>query len=309
MKQQLRVAFAYFWPGFTPDHFRAFFPYVYEKYDLVPSADPQIVFYSVFSPQFRAYADAREIHPVARLQPGNYLRVFFTGENFEPDMDACEFAMTFSALTSHPNHLRLPLWVYENRGWGFGPERLIKPPDADWEKIAAEKTRFCNFVYLHEVPFRDAIFRTLSTYKRIDSAGRHLNNMGGTGVPYAPSRVAGKIEFFRQYKFTLAIENTIWPGYMTEKLVDPMYAASIPIYVGDPQAKLSFDPASYIDFSCASSLGEMLDRVRNLDNDPSLYLKMLAAPFYRANAVPDYARENNILAFFDRIADAAMARQ
>jgi hypothetical protein len=36
---------------------------------------------------------------------------------------------------------------------------------------------------------------------------------------------------------------------------------------------------------------------------------MLAAPFYRANAVPDYARENNILAFFDRIADAAMARQ
>jgi hypothetical protein len=37
MKPQLRVAFAYFWPGFTADHFRAFFPFVYDKYDLVPS--------------------------------------------------------------------------------------------------------------------------------------------------------------------------------------------------------------------------------------------------------------------------------
>ena len=309
MKSQIRVAFAYFWPGFTPDHFRAFFPYVYEKYDLIPSSNPEIVFYSVFSPQFRAYADAREVHPVARLQAGNYLRVFITGENFEPDMGACEFAMTFSALVSHPNHLRLPLWVYENKGWGFGPERLVKPKDADWEQIARAKTKFCNFVYLHPVPFRDTIFRTLSAYKRVDSAGRHLNNMNGAMVPYVPSRVAGKIEFFRQYKFTLAIENTIWPGYMTEKLVDPMMAASIPIYIGDPQAKLSFDPASYIDFSNFSSLKEMLDYVREVDNNADLYRTMLAAPFFRRNVIPDYAREDRILAFFDRIVVAALTKR
>jgi alpha(1,3/1,4) fucosyltransferase len=156
------------------------------------------------------------------------------------------------------------------------------------------------------VPFRDAIFRALSAYKRVDAAGRHLNNMNGAMVPYAPSRIAGKVEFFRRYKFTLAIENTIWPGYMTEKLVDPMFASSIPIYVGDPQAKLSFDPASYIDFARFSSMKEMLDYVRSVDSDPNLYLKMLAAPFYRGNAIPDYARENNILAFFDRIAEAAL---
>ena len=74
-----------------------------------------------------------------------------------------------------------------------------------------------------------------------------MNNMNGWTVPMTPSRVAGKVEFFRRYKFTLAVENTIWPGYMTEKLVDPMFADSIPIYVGDPQAQLSFDPRSYID--------------------------------------------------------------
>jgi hypothetical protein len=133
--------------------------------------------------------------------------------------------------------------------------------------------------------------------------------MNGWTVPMVPNRTAGKVEFFKRYKFTLAIENTIWPGYMTEKLVDPMFAGSIPIYVGDPQATLSFDPASYVDFTRFATMKEMLAFVREIDNDRELYFKMLAAPFYRGNVVPDYARDENILAFFDRIAAAALARR
>jgi hypothetical protein len=305
----IRINFAAFWPGFHPDHFRRFFSFVYDKYDLVLSPEPEVVFYSVFSRQFVPYADPRNHPPVTQLPPGKFLRVFMTGENFEPDMTSCEFAITFSSLVSHENHLRVPLWVYENRAWGFGPERLVKRPDTDWEKIAAEKTAFCNFVYLHPVPFRDAIFKTLSAYKRVDSAGSHLNNMNGWTVPMSPSRVGAKVEFFRRYKFTLAVENAIWPGYTTEKLVDPMFAHSIPIYVGDPQAQVSFDPSSYIDFACFPTMKEMLEFVREVDDDRALYLKLLAAPFYRNNAVPDYARDATILAFFDRIFATALARR
>jgi hypothetical protein len=162
---------------------------------------------------------------------------------------------------------------------------------------------------LHAVPFRDAIFRKLGEYKKIDSAGRHLNNMNGWTVPMSPNRVAGKVEFFRRYKFTLAVENTIWPGYMTEKLVDPMFANSIPIYVGDPLATRSFDSASYIDFTEFPDLNQMFEFVREVDNNCDLYLKLLAAPWYRSNTVPDYAREETILAFFTRIAEAALARR
>jgi alpha(1,3/1,4) fucosyltransferase len=308
-RRQIKTAFAYFWPGFTPEHFRSFFPFVYDRYEFIPSTSPEIVFYSVFSPQFRPYADPRELYSVTRIRPGPYVRVFITGENFEPDMNACEFAMTFSTLIDHPNHLRLPLWVYENRRFGYGPERLIKSADMNWERIAAEKTEFCNFVYLHGVPFRDALFRRLSEYKKVDSAGPHLNNMGGWTVPMSPNRVAGKVEFFRRYKFTLAVENIIWPGYMTEKLVDPMYAWSIPIYVGDPQAKRDFDPAGYIDFTGYAAMNEMLEFVHEVDKNRDLYLKMLSTPYLRSNRLPAYARDETILAFFDRIAEAALSRR
>jgi len=309
MKPTIRVAFAAFWPGFHPDHFRRFFPFVYDKYDIVPSQDPDVVFYSVFSQAFQPYANPSLRPPITRIAPGKYVRVFLTGENFEPDMSTCEFAMTFSSLVDHENHLRLPLWVYENRAWGYGPERLIKRADIDWEKVAAEKTQFCNFVYLHPVPFRDAIFNQLKAYKRVDSAGSHLNSMNGWTVPMTPSRVGAKVEFFGRYKFTLAIENSIWPGYMTEKLVDPMFAHSIPIYIGDPQAQLSFDTSSYIDFSRFPTINQMLEFVREVDNDRALYLKLLAAPYYRNNVIPEYARDATTLAFFDRIFATASARR
>jgi hypothetical protein len=309
MKPQIRVNFTSFWQGFTPENFRTFFPYVYEKYDLVLSQSPEVVFYSVFAPGWRLHANPSDPTNVPRLKPGKYLRVFLTGENVEPVMDDCEFAMSFSALLVHPNHLRLPLWVYENRGWGYPPDRLVKDPGTDWERVAQAKTQFCNFVYRQTVPFRDRMFEAVSAYKHVDSAGQCGNNMNGWMVPRAPSRLAGKVEFFHRYKFTLAIENAIWPGYETEKLVDPVYAGSIPIYAGNPMARANFDPAAYIDFMNFGSLKEMLEFVREVDNDPNLHLKMLAAPFYRGNTVPDCARDDKILAFFDRIFEAAIARR
>ena len=96
---------------------------------------------------------------------------------------------------------------------------------------------------------------------------------------------------------------------MTEKLVDPMFAHSIPIYIGDPQAQLSFDTSSYIDVVRFLDLKQMLEFVCEVDNDRSLYLKMLSAPHYRNNAIPDYAHAERIVAFFDRIAAAAVARR
>jgi alpha(1,3/1,4) fucosyltransferase len=310
MRPPVRVAFALFWPGFTPDTFRDFFPYVHEKYDIVSSATPDVVFYSVFTlPVQRVYADPRHPEAMPTIRPGDYVRVFFTGENVVPVMERCEFAISFALDLDHPNHLRLPLWVYENRPWGYGPEQLVKDADTDWEKIGDEKTKFCNYVYANPVSFREEVFRRLSKYKHVDAAGRCSNNMNGWTVPRDPNRLAGKLEFLKQYKFTLAMENALWPGYMTEKIIDPIYVNSIPIYVGDPQARRSFNPESYIDYASLGSIREMLEFVREVDNSRDLYLEMLAAPFYRNNAVPEYAREDRILAFFDRVFEAALARK
>jgi hypothetical protein len=49
----------------------------------------------------------------------------------------------------------------------------------------------------------------------------------------------------------------------------------------------------------------MIDFVRALDSDRKMYIDTLSTPHYRDNAVPTFAREATILAFFDRIFAAA----
>lgn len=309
MKPRLRIAFERFWRGFRPDDFGRWFPFLADRYDLVVSRDPEIVFHSVFSLRFRRGFDPRRTSHLARYPAGDYLRVFITGENVEPEMDGCDFAIGYSTLADHPNFLRLPLWVAENRGWGFGAERLVKPANRDWERVAAAKTGFCNFLSSWSVPFRDAIARELDRRRRVDMAGSVMNNLGGWRVPDRPNRLEGKVAFQRRYRFSLAIENTIWPGYQTEKLVDPMFADSIPIYLGDPQASATFDPASHIDLARFASLREAIDYVLHVEHDRDSYLRMLAAPWYRGNVVPAFARDETTGAFFDRIVEAALARR
>lgn len=309
MRPRIRIAFRRFWPGFVPEDFARWFPFLADRYDLVVSRDPEVVFHSVFSLRYRRGFDPRRAAALARYPRGDYLRVFVTGENVEPDMGHCDFAIGYSTLVDDPRFLRLPLWVVENRAFGYGPERLVKAADTDWERVADAKTGFCAFVSSWSVDFRNAIVERLGRLGRVDSAGGVMNNLGGRRVSSQPNRLAGKIAFLRSYKFTLAVENAIWPGYQTEKLVDPMQAASVPIYVGDPQAALTFDPASYVDLSRFGSLAELIEYLRDVDHDRDAYLKMLAAPWYRDNRVPEFARDATIAPFFDRIFAAALARR
>ena len=86
--------------------------------------------------------------------------------------------------------------------------------------------------------------------------------MNGWTVPMTPSRVGAKrVRFFKRYKFTSRSEwNLAW--LHTEKLVDPMFADSIPIYVGYPKASQSFDPSGYVDFTRFSGLQSCWIRAR-----------------------------------------------
>lgn len=245
------------------------------------------------------------IYPKVSLPKAQHLRVFLTGENVEPDMDTCDYAISFSRRVRNPRHFYLPLWAYENRAWGYGPDALVKRANTDWTAVAAQKTKFCNFLYSHDVAYRNALYVALSRYKHVDAAGKCMNNMPGFAVSRQPNRTAGKLEFIRPYKFTLAVEGFLSPGYTTEKLFDPLLADSVPIYVGDPLASETFNPDCFIDRSRFRSNEEMLDYVRVVDADDDLYVRMLSAAKYRANKIPDYARDDRILAFFDKIFEAA----
>jgi hypothetical protein len=204
-----------------------------------------------------------------------------------PNFGECDFAFTFDHL-NRADHYRLPLYA-----WYADPATLVKPP-LDAERILAEKTGFCNFVYSNSrCKLRIKFFEKLSKYKRVDSGGRLLNNIGGP--------VSDKRAFLAQYKFTIAFENESYPGYTTEKILDPMLMGSLPIYWGNPLVHLDFNPRSFINFSDYGGLDDLVDRVVEVDRNDELYCQYVREPWYHGNVVNEYVRPENVLSQFERI--------
>jgi alpha-1,3-fucosyltransferase 10 len=77
---------------------------------------------------------------------------------------------------------------------------------------------------------RDDYLRELMRHIAIDSYGKVAHNADLADDRGAVSKLAA----IAGYRFTLAFENSIAPGYVTEKLYQPLLAGSVPIYRGAP---------------------------------------------------------------------------
>jgi hypothetical protein len=173
------------------------------------------------------------------LPPGTYSKIFIGCENVRPIMAECDFA--FGVLheddVRHPRYMRLQRW---------GDDSHLVQQDRNWAEVLRAKTRFCAFLYANPSPYREAFFRALSRYKRVDAPGRSMNNMAG--IDPVPGQIdwKAKVEFLSAYKFVIAFENSSAPGYNTEKLSHAIEACSMPIYWGDPEIGRSFNPGRFI---------------------------------------------------------------
>ena len=174
-------------------------------------------------------------------KPGDYIRIGYFCENMKPDMEICEWAFGIPQEETilHPRYKRIQ-WH------GLDPKKLIKPDNYDSEEVYDSKSLFCNFLYSRKLYYREEFVRQLSKYKKVDAPGLSMNNMASIDKKYKGTIWERKRQFLQPYKFTIAFENYIYPGYQTEKLYDAMQADSIPIYFGDPFVGDIFNTKSFV---------------------------------------------------------------
>jgi len=179
MKKKIKINFSDFWGEEFDKGNNFFIKLLSQKYDVILSERPDILIYSCYGFNFLEY---------------NCLRVFFTGENTRPDFFECDYALSFDYPEYGAKNYRLPLYkLYEDI------EMLLRPKSVD--EIASSKSKFCNMLVSNSYgKERVQFFEKLSKYKKVDSGGRYLNNIG--------YRVEDRLKFVKDYKFTLAFENT-----------------------------------------------------------------------------------------------------
>jgi hypothetical protein len=136
-------------------------------------------------------------------------------------------------------------------------------------------------------------FNKLSAYKRVDSGGRYLNNIGGP--------VEDKMKFIEKYRFVISFENESYPGYVTEKIYQPMYKGSIPVYWGSTLIDKDFNTHSFINCHEYNDDEAVIRRILELEENHEMLEEVLQEPWFHGNRLPESIKEENIAAFFKLI--------
>jgi hypothetical protein len=100
------------------------------------------------------------------------------------------------------------------------------------------------------------------------------------------------------YKFNIAFENSSYPGYTTEKIVEPMLTHTIPIYWGNPLVGLDFNTNSFIN---VQDEDEAIERIIAIDQSDDLYQEIMQQPYYANNKVNEFVSTDNVLGRFRSI--------
>lgn len=230
----------------------------FEGFEL--TEEPDFLIYSCFGTDHHKYMNRKCV------------KIFYTGEAISPNFTECDYAIAFDNMTFGDRYMRRPVWLFNSSGLS----------ECSLTDEQALNRKFCNFIYSNgkdgwATKLRQDFAKKLMEYKQVDCPGKVLNNMSSDVLTDRDGDwQTGKLNFIKDYKFTIAFENCDFDGYTTEKMLDPLSVHSIPIYWGNPSVTNDFNSEAFI---CANGyedrLDELVKRVIELDQNDEEYLKML----------------------------------
>ena len=201
--------------------------------------------------------------------------IMYLGENMRPSFHNYDYSLSFDYDTYGGRNFRLPLW-YARLAWdGFeqkprhdnhhnhGYEQLIpihqltQPRKLDLKA----KDKFCALIANNPEGLRINLYNSISEYKQVDGYGNMF------GRPLRKSKFA----ILPEYKFCLCPENSIYDGYVTEKLIDAYAGLTLPIYSGDISVIDDFNEKAFLNYQETKNISNFVEYVRGWDNNDEMY--------------------------------------
>ena len=180
------------------------------------------------------------------------IRLHITMENERPQYDKYEYFIGFDLGITNPNYLRFPYWMfvldwpqlkavgetYSRFGHLLSIDRLLEPLGSGF----LERKRRAAFLTTHLREPRKSIFDLISETIPVDGFGRafdsSVHHHKGSNLP--------KSEILASYAFNLCPENSMHPGYYTEKIPESFSSGCLPLAWSDPLVAHDFNPDAVI---------------------------------------------------------------
>ena len=239
-----------FWPAFELSRFDVH-KILIEKYDVILSEKPDYVIFGEFGGENFGIENKFDC-----------IKLFLTIENRGPNFENTDYAIGIHYIENGDRYFRKPTETHQLTA-------IHSVYNVTQVKgIDIKKKKFCAWVVSNgSGSARNLFYDKLSKYKVVDSGGSFRNNVGGP--------VGDKLEFLKDYKFSICFENSKTDGYISEKLSDAFEAGTIPIYYGDDTVLELLNNRSYIHVKDENEFDEKIELIKKIDQNDTLYEEMI----------------------------------
>ena len=212
----------------------------------------------------------------------NAFNVWCTFENRRPPVKGFDLTFSFDVDDyGGANHYLPLIYLYANHNetgtvhskHSLSINELAQKRDVDSEFFKAKSGYISTFIN-NPHPMRLRAIKELSKAGDVDLFGRSVRNY-----------VQDKIGTSSKYWFNLCFENDLYPGYVTEKILEAWISKSVPLYWGSDKAQI-LNPDAFVNLKDFACLEDFVDYVSALYGDRDRMIEMINQPLF--NKTFDY---------------------
>ena len=208
---------------------------------------------------------------------------YYTGESYHRTNYLSSYTCVLGYNPTNDNFVVFPfylLYLKANPNLSFEPVKCIKPISAS-----------AAIGYYHD-SVRCSFLNKLEKQMIVLYGGAYKNNIGG--------KIKGSwlsehlIDFYKNTKFAITMENTKIEHYVTEKLINGFRAGVVPIYWGSPHISKHFNPKRFIvlEDDSDSSMNAVIDRMINMSDEE--YFRIVNEPIFNEGMNIDIVYNNAV---------------
>lgn len=197
------------------------------------------------------------VDAIAKRLQSDYrpVTLFQTGENLRHNHIPCDFSLSFDLAVDNPRHCRFPYWmelvdwshegITGNTNPRFGRllslERLMHPLGNSFLKKPRRAAIFAS----HMREPRATLIRALERHVPVEGFGPVFD---ATITHHARSSFT-KFDVLKNFAFNLCPENSMYPGYYTEKIPEAFMADCLPLTWADSNVSTDFLSSGFVNLA------------------------------------------------------------
>jgi hypothetical protein len=186
------------------------------------------------------------------------------------DINICGSKKLIDNYNIYFPYLFINLWERKNNGKILFNDIIIKNKDENINNInniINKKKFFCSYLNYENIVLNEELYDSLLKYKLIDNLDEIYTNEKYNDL---------LVEKYSEYKFVLSIENILSNGFISERIINPILANSIPIYYGDKDVFNIINKKRVIYINDYNNYDDLLEYIKKVDNDPVLYKSIIS---------------------------------